>query len=99
MLNIFNLRSHSVSRLEYHTSTMSKKLPDPETQLEVDEAILEYLVYVATAALLRDAQARGKDGPLISPRVQADLIIQMVDCMVMISYCYTPDTLLTSILH
>ena len=59
---------------------MSKRCPDPETQFEVDEAILEYLIYIATAALLQDARARGKENLLVSKEIRVDLALQMVDC-------------------
>lgn len=49
---------------------------DPETQLEVDEAILDYLIYTAITSLLKLL-----DTIDISPRKQhnAHLLVQMVD--------------------
>lgn len=49
---------------------------DPETQLEVDEAILDYLIYTAIKSLLKLI-----DTIDISPRKQhnAHLLAQMVD--------------------
>ena len=76
---------------------MSKKCPDPELQFDVDEAILEYLVYITTAALLQDAPARGKDEPLINQGIQVDLALQMVDCKVTSIILLLPDTSLTNI--
>ena len=68
---------------------MSGKCADPETRLEVDESILEYLIYMAIAALLEDARGRRTD--LSSKRTmnntalsifnrQVELLLQMVDC-------------------
>ena len=49
---------------------------DPETQLEVDEAILDYLIYTAITSLLKLLDITD-----ISPRKQhnAHLLAQMVD--------------------
>lgn len=49
---------------------------DPETQLEVDEAILDYLIYTAITSLLQLLDTIDR-----SPRKQhnAHLLVQMVD--------------------
>ena len=66
----------------------------PTTQLEIDEAILDYLLYTAIRALLEDARSRRKAevrklGDRIprkrrrletKPHIQPDLALQMVDC-------------------
>ena len=58
---------------------MPSKLADPDTQLDVDEAILDYLLYVATATLLHNARVQGRNTSK-SEEWQADLLPQMVDC-------------------
>lgn len=49
---------------------------DPETQLEVDEAILDYLIYTAIVSLLKLFDTTDS-----SPRTEhtAHLLVQMVD--------------------
>ena len=57
---------------------MSEKRADPETGFEVDQNILEYIVYVAIAALVHDAQERAHGST--SQRMEADLTLHMVEC-------------------
>ena len=59
---------------------MSEKRADPETELEVNEAILEYIIYAAIVALLHDAKARAHGSPPKGMAVQTDLALQMVGC-------------------
>ena len=65
------------------------KYADPNTQLEVDTHILEYLIYTATSSLLGDAESRTKssNSPPVSRRTE--LTLEMVDCKprVLLSSC------------
>ncbi len=57
-----------------------EKRADSSTQLEVDEAILDYLLFTATQALLEDFKAL-KDGTLVAlAQGAADIPLQLVDC-------------------
>jgi len=60
---------------------MADKSADPETLLDVDTLILDYLLYTATSTLLSIARARSSNNPLPATKHrQADLLIQMVSC-------------------
>ena len=49
---------------------------DPETQLEVDEAILDYLIYTAIVSLLKLLDTIDRSPP---KEHTAHLLVQMVD--------------------
>jgi len=51
----------------------------PDTQLDVDLMILDYLLYMATKALLEERQAE-KEGSALSDGAKPDLPLQLVDC-------------------
>ncbi|KAL9123215.1 MAG: hypothetical protein Q9187_000232 [Circinaria calcarea] len=57
---------------------------DPETELEVNGAILEYIVHVAIVALLHDAQARGNCSSPPKTGVQPDLALHLVESFLLI---------------
>lgn len=54
------------------------KYADPVTHREVDEAILDYLLYTAIGAVLEDYRARIEEDVSVRPD-RADLPLQMVD--------------------
>lgn len=57
----------------------TEKYTDPATHQEIDEAILDYLLYTAIGAVLEDYRAR-RIGEDVSVRPdRADLPLQMVD--------------------
>lgn len=58
---------------------MSGKCADSETQLEVDEFILDYLVYMATAALLDHTRHRRQRPVPVAEDRREYLSLQMVD--------------------
>ena len=66
------------SLLEPHVP--SKKRADPESQTDIDIAILEYLIYMATMALLVDAQTRVWDSLSTASSRKTEVSLQMVDC-------------------
>lgn len=59
---------------------MADKSADPETLLDVDTLILEYLLYVAGSTLLDIARARRSHELPPAEKRQAELLIQMVSC-------------------
>ena len=63
------------------------KSADAGTRLDVDEAILDYLLYTAVKALLKDRQARKHDSIPTPERRKADLPLQMVECQFSLPYC------------
>ncbi|MCJ1412057.1 hypothetical protein MMC19_006149 [Ptychographa xylographoides] len=73
------------------SSSMSAKFANPATQLEVDEAILEYLVFTGIARLLDCAKAR-LNGPV--PAIvnrHAELSVQMADSFLIIFRTNHPE--------
>lgn len=52
---------------------------DSDTQFDVDLMILDYLLYMATQALLEERKAE-KEGSALPDGAKPDLPIQMVDC-------------------
>jgi len=59
---------------------MADKSADPETLLDVDTLILDYLLHVATSTLLDIARAHRSDDLPSTKKRQAELLIQMVSC-------------------
>ena len=61
---------------------------DPSTQLEVDQAILDYLLYSAIQALIRDYRGiKYKNGHQHKHGPSVDTMLQMVDCMLSFLPC------------
>ena len=74
---------------------------DPSIQLEIDEAILDYLLYMAVTVLLGDAKSKSKakvrkldDSALCKQRrpaaqthIEPDVSLQMVDCRFLNANC------------
>ena len=61
---------------------------DPSTQLEIDQAILDYLLYSATRALIRDYRVvKHKNGHKPNHMSSAGTMLQMVDCMLSCFLC------------
>ena len=58
----------------------SKKRSDPDSQSDIDIAILEYLIYMATMALLVDAQTRDQVSLSTASSRKTEVSLQMVDC-------------------
>ncbi len=52
---------------------------DPATQLTVDEMILDYLLFMATKALLEDRKTQRSGMQLLPQNCHADLALSMVD--------------------
>lgn len=57
-----------------------ERCADPSTQLEIDEDILDYLVYTAIKALLEDSKFSGHGHDEAGAHVPPYLPFQMVDC-------------------
>lgn len=57
----------------------TEKCADPATQLEIDEAILDYLLHTAIAAVLEDSGARRTCKDVFVRPDRTDLPLQMVD--------------------
>ena len=55
------------------------------TQLQIDEAILDYLLYTATKALLDKGKSAQFDENTSAPQDAAELTMQMVNCMLLLS--------------
>ena len=64
----------TISRNKY------KKFADSETQLDIDEAILDYLLYTATQDLLDQELAQKYDSTAAAGRQRAEIVFQMVEC-------------------
>ena len=58
---------------------MIEKKMDAATQLEIDEVILDYLMYSAIVALLRDYRALQSTQDATKARCSADSHLQMVN--------------------
>ncbi len=59
---------------------MDERRTDSSRQLEIDEAILDYLLYTAIRALLEDTKSSKEQHGESETPAQAYLILQMVDC-------------------
>ena len=58
---------------------MEERCADPSTQEDIDQAILDYLIYAAIVALLKDQAARGnRHGSQQDSNVVH--LLEMVDC-------------------
>ena len=66
--------------MEAVTTPIEERRADPAAQLEIDEGILDYIVYKATKVLLHDIQK--SHGPLevATRKSTADLHLNMVGC-------------------
>ncbi|MCJ1477146.1 hypothetical protein MMC13_005817 [Lambiella insularis] len=58
---------------------MPEKCADPKIQLEVDEFVLDYLVFTATATLLDHAGPKNQRPDCVATDRRGDLALQMVD--------------------
>lgn len=67
-----------------------EKRADPSSQLEVDHAILDYLLYSATKALIHDfRKGRSEKCDRNKHEDCADTLLQLVDCM-LVPYSFCP---------
>lgn len=57
-----------------------EKCAERSTQLEVDEAILDYLLFTAIQALLHDTEASEYDRCMAGASEAVDIPLQLVDC-------------------
>ena len=67
-----------------------ERCADPSTQLEVDQAILDYLMYSAIQILVRDyREIKHKNGHNHKQGASVGTMLQMVDCMlpVFLTHC------------
>lgn len=58
---------------------MERKCADPAMQLEIDELILDYLVFIATREIIDDYERRGKLFEKHRGTSKADKLLQLVD--------------------
>lgn len=68
--------------LLFLASPSMEKFANESTQLDIDQAILDYLLYTAIKALLNDyklARSHGEDGS-IKQDAKSLLCLQMVEC-------------------
>ena len=59
---------------------MDEKRVDPSVQLDVDEMVLDYLIFTATANILSDHGDCGKVDEQTSSAQRTDVLLQMVNC-------------------
>lgn len=59
---------------------MEPKIADPSTQLDVDEQVLDYLVFSATREILNECESRGSLFDNVEIESKAASLLQMVDC-------------------
>ena len=59
---------------------MDEKRVDAAVQLDVDEMILDYLIFTATANILSDYGDCGKVDEQTSSFQRTDVLLQMVNC-------------------
>lgn len=57
-----------------------ERCADPNTQLEIDEAILDYLIYTGIKALLQKSKSVILNNNNGEPHNEVELSLQMVDC-------------------
>ena len=66
--------------MKQHVKETYQKSADKKTQLEIDEGILEYLIYCTTKDLLRERGDRRQGTDAIIQGRKTDLSLQNVDC-------------------
>ena len=59
---------------------MEEKCVDPEVQLDVDEMILDYLIFTATATTLNDYEDCGNVDEHFNSSERTNVHLQLVDC-------------------
>ncbi len=58
---------------------MERKSADPALHLEIDELILDYLVFTATKEIINDYERRGELFDELKRMSKADMLLQLVD--------------------
>ncbi|KAA6409059.1 MAG: hypothetical protein FRX48_07403 [Lasallia pustulata] len=78
---------------------MTEKRADPATQLEIDEAILDYLLYTAIGAVLEDYRIRRSCADASVWPDRAGLPLQMVDSFLTVFHANHPNSPVSSTLQ
>ena len=81
-----------ITKAPFRSSDTMERRADPSTQLEIDQAILDYLVYSTIKALIRDYKAtRHNDGGQVNGSTCVGTMLELVDCRSLCSL-HRPET-------